>query len=221
LRLAGLAGAALLTLGAGAPTGWLSLCSQCMSPSITSTSGLGTANAVVEARIGRRDAEQWCASWQPDDKACVRQQMADETYGKPYRATADCTRGRITAVDGETYVHAGLWDNSDIGGGRSRWRDPSGKIVGRDNASNGLAISQQWEELCPKGLVRASAPAPPAVSGGAYAVGQEVEAKYMSDWVRARIVKLRPSGGGVDYEVVLANGARGIVPARMLRPIGR
>lgn len=226
-RLAGLGAAALMTMGADAPLGWLSLCGKCMNPSITSTSGLGTAQAKAEARIGRADAESWCASWQPDSLgACVRGQIASEDFGRTYRASADCTRGRITAIDGATYAHAGLWDESDIGGGRSRWRDAQGRIVGRDNASNGLAISQQWEVLCPKGVVRAGptpggASTPSTATGAAYAVGQSVEAKYMSSWVKGRITRLRPTGSGVDYEVVLENGQRGIVPARMLRPAGR
>jgi hypothetical protein len=225
VRLTGLAVAALLTMGADAQPGWLSVCGKCMSPSITSTSGLGTATAVAVARMGRNDAAEWCASWEPEDASCLRRQMADQDFGKTFRATADCTRGRITAIDGASYTHAGLWDDSDIGGGRSRWRDAQGQIVGRDNASNGLAIAQQWEVLCPKGLVRASAPAPgPSAAGSpagaAFAVGQAVEAKFMSGWVRGRVTRLRPTAVGVDYEVVLVNGQRGIVPARMLRPAG-
>jgi hypothetical protein len=157
--------------------------------------------------------------------------MASEDYAKAYKATADCTAGRITPIFGGTYTYAGVWDGSDIGQGRSKWRDSGGRLVGRDNASNGLAISQQWEELCPKGLVKAvnTAPASPLarpqaapVAGAIYAVGQSVEAKFMSDWIPAKVVRLRPgANGAVDYEVNLANGQRGIVPARMLRAASR
>jgi len=221
------AGAAVLLMGAGAPMGWLSLCSKCMSPTIISSSGLGTANAKVDAKLTREEAQGWCENWSPGDRGCLREQLASEDFKTTYHASADCTRGTITPIQGGTYRHAGVWDASDIGAGRSKWRDASGQIVGRDNASNGLAISQQWEELCPKGLVRANTPGPAAgprpgdaapTAGAVYAVGQVVEAKFMSGWVRGRVVRLRPAGSGVDYEVNLVNGQRGIVPARMLRP---
>jgi hypothetical protein len=68
---------------------------------------------------------------------------------KTYRASADCTKGRISAVDGETYRLDGVWNASDIGAGRTRWRERSGQVIGRDNASGELGISQQWEVLCP------------------------------------------------------------------------
>jgi hypothetical protein len=78
----------------------------------------------------------------------VKRELAQEG-NKTYRASADCTAGRITTIDGGVYTLAGVWDRSDIGGGRTKWKGADGAIVGRDNASNGLAISQQWELLCP------------------------------------------------------------------------
>jgi len=218
LRSAAVAVAGVLAMGAS-DMGWLSLCSKCISPSITATSGLGTAKAVAEARMSRADIQGWCENWSPQDSGCVARELANPDNKETFKATADCTAGRIHTILGEDFTYAGLWDNSDIGGGRSKWRDKSGQIVGRDNASNGLAISQQWEVLCPRGLVRGASAAPAAsVAGAAYAVGQTIEAKYMSGWVRGRIVSLRRGASGVDYEVLLTNGQRGIVPARMLRP---
>lgn len=117
--------ALLLVLLAGAGEAqnadWLALCSKCLNPSVTSKFGIGTAHAVAEARISRADAKGWCENWHPgsDIEACVREQLASEA-GRKYRATADCTQGRITAVDGNTYTLAGIWDNSDIGGGRTK-----------------------------------------------------------------------------------------------------
>ncbi|MES1260206.1 MAG: hypothetical protein ABUS49_00620, partial [Acidobacteriota bacterium] len=106
---------------------WLSLCGQCENPSVFARSGIGTTNAVAQARL------------------------AGEA-GKVYRASANCATGRITTIGQQTYTLAGVWDNSDVGGGRTKWRAADGQIVGRDNASNGLAISQQWEVLCPAPL---------------------------------------------------------------------
>ena len=209
---------------------WLAVCSQCVNPTITSKSGIGTASAVAEAKITKAEVEGWCENWQPGDKSCVEQKLAEEDLSKIYRATADCTVGRITAVDGRTYSLAGVWDNSDIGGGRTKWKDSDGQIVGRDNASGGLGISQQWEVLCP-GVSKLAAPK--AVTGSAaaakakpsepvaeFSVGQSVLAEYGRDWVPARVTKVRRGdrgGAEVSYEVDLANGKHGIVPARMLR----
>ncbi len=228
---------ALVTLGvapaAAAANEWLAVCSKCISPTIFSKSGIGTAQAVAEARITRAEVEAWCANWQPGDRSCVKQQLAAEDLNKVYRATADCPAGRIMPIDGRSYSFAGVWDQSDIGGGRSRWRDASGKIVGRDNASGGLAISQQWEVLCPASARGAPASPAPATTAGAaanasqssskseFAVGQVVLARYGSDWVRARVNRVQhsngPGGPRIDYDVSLENGKRGVVPARMLR----
>jgi hypothetical protein len=169
-RLAGLAVLAALGPGAGTTSAqqleWLCMGSKELNPIVFRKSGIGTANAVAEARITRQAAEGHCQNWEPRDVAgCVQREMAGE-QGKVYRATADCQAGRITTADGGTYTLAGVWDNRDIGGGRTRWRDASGQIVGRDNASGGLCISQQWEVLCPgpppvqRGAAAANAPAP-------------------------------------------------------------
>ena len=140
----------------GAPAAdWLSLGSKHWAPTVTSKTGIGTANAAAEAKVTREEITGWCANWSPGDADCAKRELASAEAKKTYRATADCTRGRITAVDGNTYTLAGMWDNSDIGGGRSKWRDASGKIVGRDNASGGLGISQQWEVLCPGPIKKA------------------------------------------------------------------
>jgi len=235
-RLAGVvatASALFAAAPAAAQKDWLSLCGKCLSPSITSKSGLGTANAVAEGRITRRDAEGWCANWAPGEplETCVRRELASGEANKTYRATADCTKGRITAIDGVTYTLAGKW-TSDVGKGRTRWRDPSGNIVGQDHASNGLAISQQWEVLCPVSAKASAAPSPPAaapakpqrVPAAQFAVGEIVEAKYGRDWVRGRVTAIRlasgRSGSELAYDVQLANGKRGILPAAMLRKPG-
>lgn len=210
---------------------WLSLGSKSWAPSVYSKRGAGTANAVAEARVTRQEIADWCANWSPGDKNCVAQTLASIDLNQVYRASADCLAGRITAVDGQRYTFAGVWDNRDIGGGRTQWRDQRGKIVGRDNASGGLGISQQWEVLCPGPLKIGRTPAPPAapsppahpalVVAAPYAVGESIEARYGRDWVPGRIQSIRQMNGSRgpewQYEVRLANGQRGIIPARMLR----
>lgn len=225
--------------GAAAPQAeWLSLGNKHWAPTVITKSGIGTANAVAEAKVTRQEIEGWCANWTPGDRACVQRELATAAAKKTYRASADCTAGRITAVDGQTYTLAGTWDSSDIGAGRTRWRDASGNIVGRDNANGGLGIAQQWEVLCPGPLKVArtadAAAAPPRVPGapaaqspGApaaqFTVGEVVEAQYGRDWVRGRISTIRqvsgPTGPELAYDVRLENGQRGVLPARMLRKV--
>jgi hypothetical protein len=206
---------------------WLSLGSKHWAPTVTSKSGIGTAHAVAEAKVTREEIRGWCENWTPDDKGCVARELATEAAKKTYRASADCTAGRITTVDGNTYSLAGVWDASDVGAGRTKWRDARGAVVGRDNASGGLGISQQWEVLCP-GPLKTPPPAsarpttptrPPAPPAGEFAVGQVIEAKYGREWVRGRIDKVRQSGAELAYDVRLDNGQRGILPARMLRKV--
>lgn len=226
----------VLATAARAEAEWLSLGSKHWAPTVFRKSGIGTANAVAEARVTREAISGWCENWSPNDRDCVEREMSGAMAKATYRASADCTRGRITAVDGNTYMLAGRWDNSDIGGGRTRWRDASGRIVGRDNASGGLGISQQWEVLCPetaRGPGTSAAPVqggrsapPPPMQPARFAAGQVVEARYGSGWVRARIDSVQRVRGATGpefaYNVRLENGLRSQLPARMLRePAGR
>lgn len=71
-------------------------------------SGIGTAHAVAEAHVTRKEIEGWCANWSPDDKGCVARELASDAAKQTYRASADCTRGRITAVHGGTYTLDGV-----------------------------------------------------------------------------------------------------------------
>lgn len=217
---------------------WLSLGSKHWAPTVFSKTGAGTSNAVAEARVTRAEIEGWCANWTPGDRDCVRSQLATPEAKKTWRATADCTKGRITPVDGNTYTLAGRWDNSDIGGGRTRWRDASGRIVGRDNASGGLGISQQWEVLCPEttaapratgplnpgvqGPAKSAPASPPAVAPAAgFAVGEVVYARYGAAWVRGKVTRISRVSGAkgpeLAYNVTLENGERGLLPAHMMR----
>ena len=224
-----LAATVALACSTGAAADWLSLGGKHWAPTVTSKSGIGTANAAAEAKVTKEEIAGWCANWSPADDGCVQRELASDAAKATYRVTADCARGRITAVDHNTYTLAGTWDNSDIGAGRSKWRDASGKIVGRDNASGGLGISQQWEVLCPgpiegtpAGAARWSPP-PAAEKVAEFTVGQTVEAKYGRDWVRGRVERVLQAAGAkgaqAEYDVRLVNGQRGILPERMLRRV--
>jgi hypothetical protein len=167
-RLVHLVGAAGLLCGAaltgsahaGSNAEWLAS-TDGPSPTVSSKSGVGTAQATANAKVTSESIRQFCsdqggqgssAQASAGVDACVNQQKPE--LGKTYTVKADCTSGKLQPLDGNTYVLDGLWDNSDVGGGRTRWKGTSG-VVGRDNASGGLALSQQWEVLCP-GRVSAS-----------------------------------------------------------------
>lgn len=121
------------------------------SPTVTALRGVGTANAMAEARMTQQELATFCkehAQSYQSAAACLKQKQSE--YGtKIFRASADCTTGQITTTGDQSYTLDGLWDNSDIGSGRTRWRDADGNVVGRDLINNGLHISQQWETLCP------------------------------------------------------------------------
>jgi hypothetical protein len=157
--------------------------SKGLAPSVFSKSGIGTANAVVEAKVTRKDAEEWCGNWEPQKnlETCIKKNLEAEA-GKTYRATADCRAGRITSTDAKTYTFAGVWDASDIGAGRTKWRDASGQIVGRDNASAGLGISANWEALCP-GPLRITPTGRTATDGGGVPADSGWTLVSASDWL--------------------------------------
>jgi hypothetical protein len=131
---------------------WLPICSRCPSPIVYSKTGVGTANAVAEAKMTPAQFRETCSEQGLQGAAlsrCVKDEAAADG-GKIYRASANCLAGTLSAIDGKNYTFAGVWPNDDIGGGRTRWRDSeTGQIVGRDNASGGLGLSVQWEVVCP------------------------------------------------------------------------
>lgn len=160
----------------------------------------------------------------------MKRELATPEAKKTYRASADCIGGRITAVDGKTYALADRWDHSDIGGGRTRWRDASGKIVGRDNASGGLGIAQQWEVLCPEtkkaGSAAKTAAAPRPVQqapAARFNVGQIVEARYGREWIRGRVTRISQVRGAkgpeLAYDVRQARHTARAYAAQSLRRI--
>ena len=204
--------------------GWLSLGAKGWAPTVTSTSGIGTAHAVAEAKATRQDIADWCANWSPDDAGCVAREMASEEAKRTYRATADCTRG---------HHHAGrrrdLHARRRLGRERhrrrphalARCRRPDRRSRQRERrarhlAAVGSAVPRPVEGCQPAKAGPPSAPKAPAAAAAAgdFAVGDVIEAKYGREWIRGRIDKIRP---GPEYDVRLDNGQRGILPPRMIR----
>lgn len=159
------------TASSGNPE-YLPICNlpKCLNPQVTTKSGIGTANATAEAKVAQEDAEKWCASYKPRDKYCPKEQVKSGWIGfRPlYRASADCTTGRLAAIDGGTYTYVGVWEDG-AGKGLPRFRvkgdakdlkwegsgadvDHTGTFLGWGGGSANLAA--QWNVLC------AGAPAP-------------------------------------------------------------
>ena len=139
----------VLLAGAQTQADWISLCSKCLSPSVSSKTGLGTTNAVAVGKVALKDAEMWCGSWEPDNKGCAKQQLTNEK-GQMYKISANCPAGKFTSSDGSVYTRTNqIWDSTDVGAGRPKFRDAKGQLVGRDNASGGLDIAANWDLLCP------------------------------------------------------------------------
>jgi len=67
----------VLLAGAQTQADWISLCSKCLSPSVSSKTGVGTTNAVAVGKVALKDAEMWCGSWEPDNKGCAKQQLTN------------------------------------------------------------------------------------------------------------------------------------------------
>src|SRR4051794_1160213 len=68
---------------------WISLCSKCLSPSVSSKSGIGTTNATASGKVTLKDAQMWCGSWEPDNKTCPKEQLASEK-AQVYKISANC-----------------------------------------------------------------------------------------------------------------------------------
>jgi hypothetical protein len=145
------------------------------SPAITSLKGVGTANAVAEARMTPQILKEFCSTNSQYYKSMA--QCAGQFENKIYRATADCTAGKITTTSELTYTLDGIWPKDSDGSGRTRWKDSDGSVVAPDLVNNGLHISQQWETLCPGPVTPAliarakGAPATPQSARGSTPAG--------------------------------------------------
>jgi hypothetical protein len=121
------------------------------SPAITSLKGVGSANAMAEARMTQKVLSEFCSAngqFYKSEAHCVATKQG-QFANKTFRASADCTAGRITTSGDESYTLDGIWPKDSDGAGRTRWKDASGSVVAPDLINNGLHISQQWETLCP------------------------------------------------------------------------
>ncbi len=149
---------------------------RCLNPRIVSTSGVGTANAVAQAKVTREDATAWCAQFNAANKSCVEDQLAQggtaggaKFRANDFKAMANCATGKLNAVDGRSYTYVGTWPSGGPGAGQPKFAGSMGELGGRvfeqqgapqvangsttifqvalePNAGESLAL--QWQALC-------------------------------------------------------------------------
>ena len=147
---------------------------NCLNPRVVSKSGVGSANAVAEAKVVREDAVAWCAKYNARNPTCVADQVVQGGTGggakfkTAFRAQANCPAGSLTAVDGGSYSRVGTWPDGP-GRGRSKFQGSLSQIGGRQfqqqdvaglangsttiyqmgaGANSGESLAIQWEVLC-------------------------------------------------------------------------
>lgn len=145
----------------------LSLCGKCASPTVFEKSGIGTAHAVVKAKMTFEDAKENCQAFSMDEHPDCDKEAQDtlkQENGKIYTATADCVHGTMTDANGENFVYAGLWQTADLPRwasnmkGQTRWRwgtgsdADTGKIVGFDGPTQASMVAATAKLLCPTGV---------------------------------------------------------------------
>lgn len=138
---------------------WLPLCGKCMTPTIFSKSGIGTAHAVAEARVTYKNAKDHCEQWSmaanPDCDKQAKESVQEEK-GKIYKAIADCVHGKITLATGDNLTYAGVWSNGELKG-KTRWRFVSlgydnGQFANENGPVNGFMVDVTSKILCPNGV---------------------------------------------------------------------
>jgi len=152
---------------------------KCLNLQVVEKTGIGTAAAKVRGEMNRDDATRWCATYKPQDRFCVQNEVeTGGSQGGPSgpltpAITADCIAGTMHGVDGFDVRYNGTWPSGGPGAGRPKFvgggnpsftfeQQGAVQLLGAQtiyefarNRSSGEALAIQWEMLC-KG-----APAPP------------------------------------------------------------
>lgn len=118
-----------------------------------SSSGLGTANAVIFVKHTPKDAKAFCVEYDQDySMACVKRTMAEIKVRD--RVTGNCPKGTFTDVYGDAYVFLGR-PKTKVPDGEIRMADydikrvSSGEIMDGSSASGyGVALTV-FQHLCP------------------------------------------------------------------------
>lgn len=118
---------------------------------MVSITGADTANAVAVAIHTAAD-EQACI----DDggQACATGYLK---VGEKITFHANCVEGTVVHIDGSRYRRVGVWDNSNLFAGQSKFVDRNGELVTTVNADRGGELAVNYEDVCPA-TARAATP---------------------------------------------------------------
>lgn len=138
---------------------YLPLCGKCLTPTVFSKSGIGTADAIAKAKVTYKDAKDNCEAFSMDEHPNCDKDAKDtlkQENGKIYEATADCIHGKITLATGDKLTYAGIWPSGYLKG-KTRWRFVSsgydnGHFANEDGPTNGFMVDATSKILCPSGI---------------------------------------------------------------------
>lgn len=119
-------------------------------PEIAISTGIGTSDSKIIAKITKKSNSDWCDNWRPDDTTCEADMS--EFVGKEFTATADCDAGLMTTPHGEKVEWAGFNSDDDFYNYYQFKNFETRKKIGFSNADGGVGLMAQWMKLCPYGL---------------------------------------------------------------------
>ncbi len=123
-----------------------------MEVTVTSVSGIGTANAVIKAAHTRQNARSYCTDYvQNNSKKCIDDALRETRLSD--QITGNCKTGTFTTFNGGKYRFAGLANASDDVSGSYRIFE-DGKILDGSSASGYPVAIETFRALCPTGNQR-------------------------------------------------------------------
>jgi len=109
----------------------------------------GDTNAVAQGKVTLKDAQMWCGSWEPDNKALPLKNNSTVKRARLQDFLPIVPPENLTFQTAPIYTHTKeVWDASDNLAHRPKFSGTDGKIVGGSNASGGLDLAANWELLC-------------------------------------------------------------------------
>lgn len=118
-----------------------------MEVTVTSVSGIGTANSVIKAAHTRQNARSYCTDYvQNNSKKCIDDVLRETRLSD--QITGNCKTGTFTTFNGGKYRFAGPAKASDDVSGSYRIFE-DGKILDGSSASGYPVAIETFRALCP------------------------------------------------------------------------
>ena len=123
-----------------------------MEVTVTSVSGIGTANAVIKAVHTRQNARSYCTDYvQNNSRKCIEDALRDTRLSD--QVIGNCKTGTFTTFNGGRYRFAGPAKASDDVSGSYRIFE-DGKILDGSSASGYPVAIETFRALCPGQAVK-------------------------------------------------------------------